>query len=230
MSARSMKKPNIRSYSNNTDLIDERRAYIAKCTTPLLIKQGYDRTTIRDIAKACKMSMGHLYYYIGSKEDIFQIVIDYDTRFFTNVGKSAKRYDSLTPTKALAKVIDEYFHSMVEAAPYTGFYYQEWSNLGPELRQRIHLRESLLIKEFENLLRRGCEAGEFKIPNLTVAANNIIMLGHMWVLRKRFMERGFPLDDYIRCETELILRSISAIPPKASTTKLSPSQPAVRRK
>lgn len=225
-----MKKPNIRSYSNNTELIDERREYIAKCATPLLIKQGYDRTTIRDIAKACKMSMGHLYYYIGSKEDIFQIVIDYDTRFFTNVGKSAKRYDSLTPTKALTKVIDEYFHSMIEAAQFTGFYYQEWRNLGPELRAKIHLRESLLIAEFKNLLKRGCESGEFKIPNLTVAANNIIMEGHMWVLRRRFLERDYPLEDYIRCQTELILKGISATPQATSLTKRSPRKPAVRRK
>jgi TetR/AcrR family transcriptional regulator, cholesterol catabolism regulator len=225
-----MKKPSIRSYSNNTDLIDERREYIAKCATPLLIKQGYDRTTIRDIAKACKMSMGHLYYYIGSKEDIFQIVIDYDTRFFTNVEKSAKRYDSLTPTEALTKVIDEYFHSMIEAAQFTGFYYQEWRNLRPELRAKIHLRESLLIAEFRNLLSRGCESGEFKIADLTVVANNIIIAGHMWVLRRRFLEKGFPLEDYIHCQTELILKSISAIPPAASLTKRAPRKSPVRRK
>lgn len=205
-----MKNPNIRSYSNNTELISERREHIARCVAPLLLKQGYDRTSIRDIAKACGMSMGHLYYYIGSKEDIFQILIDYDDRFFTKVGQAATSYDKLSPTGALIQVINGYFRGMVEANKFARFYYQEMRNLRPELRQRTLQRENKFIAEFEKLLRRGCDTGEFKITNIKVMANNIIILGHMWVLRRLFLDEGYTLDQYIRSQTENILKSISA--------------------
>lgn len=212
-----MKKPDIRTYSNNTELISERREHIARCAAPLLLKQGYDRTSIRDIAKACGMSMGHLYYYIGSKEDIFQIVIDYDDRFFTNVEQVATSYNTLTPTEALIKVIDRYFRGMVEANKFARFYYQEMRNLQPELRERIFQREIKFIAEFEKLLRKGSKTGEFKITNIKVVANNIIILGHMWVLRRLFLDKGYTLDKYIRSQTENILKSISAAyPPEKS--------------
>lgn len=205
-----MKKDDIRSYSKNTALVSERREHIARCAAPLLLRQGYDRTSIRDIAQACGMSMGHLYYYIGSKQDIFQIVIDYDDRFFTKVEERVNNYDSLKPTQALIKVIEDYFHGMVEANKFTRFYYQEMRNLPPELRERILNREKKFVGEFAKLLQRGCEAGEFKITNINVVANNIILAGHMWVLRRILLDKDYSLDEYIRSQTENILNSISA--------------------
>ena len=67
----------MRTFSSNEGLVSERREHIAKSVAPLFVKKGYGQTSIREIARACEMSMGHLYYYIGSKEDVLQIMMDY---------------------------------------------------------------------------------------------------------------------------------------------------------
>jgi TetR/AcrR family transcriptional regulator, cholesterol catabolism regulator len=210
-----MKKTDIRTYSHNSELVSERREHIAKSVAPLFVKQGYERTTIRDIAKACGMSMGHLYYYIGSKEDILGIMMDYDQHFYTDFVKGMiASYDSLKPTEALIKIIDALYRGIADIPDFTRFFYQEIKNLQPDARNIVWERERALIAEFEKLLQRGCDSGEFAINNLTVVANSIISTGHMWVMRRQLLARGYTLDEYIRCQTENILKSISASRPK----------------
>jgi TetR/AcrR family transcriptional regulator, cholesterol catabolism regulator len=210
-----MKKTDIRTYSRNAELVSERREHIAKSVAPLFVKQGYERTTIRDIARVCGMSMGHLYYYIGSKEDILGIMMDYDQHFYTDFVKHMiASYSSLNPTDALVKVIDDLYRGMDKIPDFTRFFYQEMKNLQPDARRIVMSRERDLMAEFEKMLRRGCDTGEFVINDLTLVANSIIVTGHMWVLRRPLFARGYSLDDYIRYQTENILKSISAFSKK----------------
>jgi hypothetical protein len=123
-------------------------------------------------------------------------------------------YDSLSPTNALIKVIDDLYRGMAGIPDFTRFFYQEMKNLQPDARRVIMDRERALMAEFEKMLRRGCDSGEFVINDLTVVANNIIVTGHVWVLRRPLLARGYSLDDYIRCQTDNILKSISASRPK----------------
>jgi AcrR family transcriptional regulator len=201
---------NIRTYSNNRELVAERREHIARAVAPLLVKKGYGQTSIREIAEACNMSMGHLYYYIGGKEDVLQIMMDYDLHFYVNfIKKIIHSSQSLKPTEALIKVIDQFFRATDSASDFTLFFYQETKNLQPSARKIIMDREKGLIAEFEKLLRRGCEAGEFQIDNIHVTANNIVIMGHMWALRRWLLGKSCTLDEYIRNQTGCVLKSIS---------------------
>lgn len=46
------------------------RALIIEKASELFISQGYEKTTIRQIATACNLGRGHLYYYFKKKEEI----------------------------------------------------------------------------------------------------------------------------------------------------------------
>jgi AcrR family transcriptional regulator len=156
------------------------------------------------------MSMGHLYYYIGGKEDVLQIMMDYDLHFYVNlVKKIISSSKSLSPTEALVQVIDQFFRAIDTASDFTLFFYQETKNLQPDARKIIMDRERGLVLEFEKLLTRGCQAGEFQIDNIPLAANSIIITGHMWALRRWMLGRICTLDEYIRSQTAHVLKSIS---------------------
>jgi len=178
---------------------------------PLFVKKGYGQTSIREIAQACGMSMGHLYYYIGGKEDVLQIMMDYDLHLYSDFIKQIViSFESLRPTEALIKTVDQFIRATDAASDFTLFFYQETKNLQAEARKIIMDREKGLVAEFEKLLRRGCYSGEFKIDNIPLAANNIVITGHMWALRRWLMRKTCSLDDYIRTQTDNILKSISA--------------------
>jgi AcrR family transcriptional regulator len=192
-------------------LVTERREHIAKSVAPLFVKKGYGQTSIREIAKACDMSMGHLYYYIGGKEDVLQIMMDYDLHFYVNlVKKIISSSRSLSPTEALITVIDQFFRATDAASDFTLFFYQETKNLHADARKIIMDRERSLVSEFEKLLGRGCRAGEFQIDNIPLIANNIVITGHMWALRRWMLGKICTLDEYTQSQTAYILKSIAA--------------------
>lgn len=47
---------------------------IVEGASSVLFEKGFHRTSIRDIAAACGMSMGQLYHYISSKDDILYLM------------------------------------------------------------------------------------------------------------------------------------------------------------
>lgn len=58
------------SPAKDVDLIDSKHQQIVNAACRLFFKRGYHRTTIREIALASGMSMGQLYHYISSKDDV----------------------------------------------------------------------------------------------------------------------------------------------------------------
>ncbi len=52
------------------ELTEAKQRQIVERASPVLFEKGFHGTSIRDIATACDMSMGQLYHYISSKDDI----------------------------------------------------------------------------------------------------------------------------------------------------------------
>jgi AcrR family transcriptional regulator len=57
-------------------VIQERKFVIEEAAKELLIKQGFHATSMRDISKCAKVSLGNLYNYYKTKEAIFESIID----------------------------------------------------------------------------------------------------------------------------------------------------------
>ncbi|MBN1375280.1 MAG: TetR/AcrR family transcriptional regulator [Dehalococcoidia bacterium] len=206
-----MKKSAIRTYSRNGKLIAQRRDHIAQCVAPLFVKKGYERTSIREIAESCGMSMGALYYYVGGKEDILQIMLDYDlTLYISLIKEMVENSRSLRAREALIKVLEQYYRASDASQDLTLFFYQETKSLHSKAREVIEERERSLVAEFEKLLNRGCKAGEFKIENITLVANQIVVTGHMWALRRWLLKHVCSLDEYIKNQIEFFLNAIIA--------------------
>ena len=58
----------------NQDLVKERRRQIVDAAVKLFIKHGYHKTTTRLLAKATGLSIGTMYDYISTKEDVLYLV------------------------------------------------------------------------------------------------------------------------------------------------------------
>lgn len=64
------------SFSSAKDeiLIENKQKQIVQGACKIFFTKGYHPTTIREIAEACDMSMGQLYHYISSKDDVLFLV------------------------------------------------------------------------------------------------------------------------------------------------------------
>jgi AcrR family transcriptional regulator len=60
--------------TQNSALTEKRHQQIVEGACKIFFKKGYHPTTTREIAKACGMSIGQLYHYISSKDDVLYLV------------------------------------------------------------------------------------------------------------------------------------------------------------
>jgi AcrR family transcriptional regulator len=56
------------------ELTEMKQRLIVEGASKVLFEKGFGKTSIRDIASACGMSMGQLYHYISSKDDILYLM------------------------------------------------------------------------------------------------------------------------------------------------------------
>ena len=199
----------IESNVKNKKLIDKRREEIVNAAVGLFVKKGFHQTTVREIAKEFGMSMGALYDYIRTKEDILFLVCDH---IHTSV--KDKLVDSLAEKKSaienLKKAIYDYFIIIDEIQDYMLLLYQETKSLNKKAREYIFKAEKELTAIFEEILKQCIKEKSVNINSkkAKIVANDIMVLGQMWAFRRWVLQRDYTINSYIKTQTDLILKGI----------------------
>jgi len=201
----------IRTFSNDETLVDERRKQIIKCASTLFLKKGYDRTNMRDLGKALGMTIGGLYHYIGSKDDILHLVLDFTkARNRITFQRIHQRVSKLRPTEALQKSVQMYLESVDEYQDMYNFLNHVIVILAPADRRIIFSNQTSETVYFERLLAKGIQTGEFKIDDPVIIAHDIVVMGNAWANRRWFLRKRYTLKQYTRRHIELIMKQIGA--------------------
>ena len=77
----------IRTFTKNEALIEERRNQIFRGAAKLFLKKGYGGTSMQELAQYLGMSKMGLYHYIGTKEDIIHLILEYSHNHERNLCK-----------------------------------------------------------------------------------------------------------------------------------------------
>ena len=194
----------------NPDLVRERRRQIVDSTVHLFVAHGYHKTTTRMIAKAAGFSIGSLYEYVGSKEDVLYLVCE---AIHAAVEKAVEEALSGTGRgkETLAEVIREYFLVCDRMSDHVLLMYQVTQFL-PEKWQKRALENELRITEiFIQVLTRLSGKGNFpELDGKTIKllGHNISVLGHMWAFRRWDLAKHLTIDEYIDFQTDFVLGQI----------------------
>jgi len=208
--AQKSKEFTIRTFSSDESLVKERRNHIIRCSTKVFTKKGYDRTNMRELAKACEMSAGTLYHYFGSKEEILYSIINNATsQQAGSMEDCANELAMVSPTIALVELMRKFYEWHDDNQDITLFAYQETKNLPGNARQSIFDSEARILTVFEKLLTRGIEEGEFNIDDPKLIAHDIVVLGHAWALRRWHLRKHWTFKTHVKKQTSAMLRAIT---------------------
>ena len=191
----------------NQALVQRRRRQIVDAAVELFIQNGFHKTTTRQIAKAAGFSIGSLYEYVASKEDILYLVCDaIHAEMERGMADAMQRVEG--PDHALAEVIRAYLLVCDRMRDHILLIYQETQSLPHKWRKVVLTNEVRITGLFTRTLSQLMAAGE--IPLLTEAAmdlvaHNIAVMGHMWTFRRWFLACHYTIEDYIRHQTAFIL-------------------------
>lgn len=198
----------IRTFSRDKALVEERRREIILASTKAFVRKGYDRTTTRELANALGMSPGGLYHYVGAKDDILHLILDF------NSSNQAARFErirkaiaALGPTAALEKALQLHMKDVDQYRDMLVFINRVGTNLGADDRRLLGDASRRLVAFYEDVLQKGVDAGEFKADDVHLYAFDIVMITQAWATR-RFHFQGYSLDDYIREQTRFIMHKL----------------------
>lgn len=196
----------IRSTVKDLNLVEKRREQIIKAAITLFKEKGFHRTTTREIAKASGFSIGTLYEYIRTKEDILFLVCD---AIYDQVYQRLKAtIDFQKPSiESLLKVIELYFRLMDEMQDEVVIMYQEVKSLSDDLREYVLDRERDMVSMLKWVIVT-CVPYDITAKDAELVANNIFVTGQMWAFRRWALHKQFTFEEYVEKQMHYLMLAL----------------------
>ncbi|MBZ5202135.1 TetR/AcrR family transcriptional regulator [Planomicrobium chinense] len=202
------KKREVQSSVKDESLIEKRRAQMIRGAVMLFKEKGFHRTTTREIAKASGFSIGTLYEYIRTKEDVLYLVCDsiYD--------EVHARLDALDIEKGslevLVTALEHYYGLIDDMQDEFVVMYQESKSLPKDALQYVLNKEIEMVSLFERLLMECADSGELKLSpkEIKLAAHHLFVQGQMWAFR-RWALRDFTIQEFTKLQTQFLLQGMA---------------------
>jgi AcrR family transcriptional regulator len=206
------KRKVVKTRIKNASLIDRRRKQIIDGALRAFTAKGFHKATVREIAREAGLTMGSLYNYIRSKEDIIFIVYDYITGVLRDQMTAAiEGIDD--PKERLKAAVWQNLNAVNEYQDIIMFLYKESSSLDRESLHSVLAREIEYVELFENLLRGYFKGREINETRIRIAADlmsyiPVIVTFRRWSLRRRFESMEIVMNHIL----DFVLRGIDFIP------------------
>ncbi|MCM3567167.1 TetR/AcrR family transcriptional regulator [Neobacillus mesonae] len=210
-----MAKREVQASVKDERLVQKRRDQMIKGAVQLFKEKGFHRTTTREIAKAAGFSIGTLYEYIRTKEDVLYLVCD---SIYDHVSERLQQNLELKKgtLESLKLGVASFFQVMDEMQAEVLVMYQEVKSLTKDALPYVLQKEMEMVGMFETILRKCVENGELVLSEKQVQllAHDIFVQGQMWGFRRWALRKLYTLDEYIELQTEFLLAGLSKFQPK----------------
>jgi AcrR family transcriptional regulator len=191
----------------DNNLIEKRHNEIFNTTSKLFARKGYFKSGLREISKNAGISLGNLYNYITTKEDLLYIIHNKAAEY---VLKEMEQLITETenPVEKLEKMIRIELNTMNKYEDLILLLYQESHALSKKyLRSMLH-QESEHVQKFEKVLKKGIKIGVFKDINPTMVANIIKMMIDCWVIKRWDLRKKVTLREMAAGIIEIVMGGI----------------------
>ncbi len=194
--------------SKRNETTSTRKKQIFDTAIHLFNQKGVAHTTVREIAEAAGLTIGGLYYYIKSKDEILYIVTDNSMYFHEAVKKFRKTLGDVSPTEAFRKCVNYWLTVSPSAMEQTIFFEREKIHMANDMQEKQENIVRDFIHFFEDLLKDGIADGEFKIDNVTLVAFQTYFLRGLFATKQWFLKDKYTREEYATQITNAILRQI----------------------
>jgi TetR/AcrR family transcriptional regulator, cholesterol catabolism regulator len=205
-------KKEVKTRIKNPKLIDRRRKEIIEGAIKVFSSKGFHSATVREIADASGLTMGSMYNYIRSKEDIIYIVYQYITKILRDEVTDAIAHIN-DPKERLKVALRQNLSTIYEYQDIVMFIYKASTFLDKESLHEVLAKETEYMELFENLLRDYFKGMAVDETRLRLAADllayiPVIVTFRRWSLRRRFES----MDMVMKGIHDFILHGIEFIP------------------
>lgn len=151
----------------------EKREIILSTAMKLFGQKGFEGTSVREIASGADVNPAMISYYFGSKEKLFEKLVEHKAAFLKSVFAELVNNPSLTQIEKIFVVIDRYVDRMFQTPQFHHLLHRELSlERRPQLKNAI---SEILLRNFvsvRKIIQDGIDSGAFRKvdPELTIAS------------------------------------------------------------
>ena len=196
--------------TKNKSLVEEKHQQIVDGACKIFFEKGYHPTTIREIAKACGMSMGQLYHYIHSKDDVLYLVHKHMQKIWYDYLRKSDMEQISSPLQKMSEAVRYTLQFMVENKKLIQFIYTESKYLDKKHLQAVLQMDYNNVIGFwrgllEDLNKEKPVKGDLDILASIIPYLLVFLPLRGWTLRDK------PTKKSMDCLAEFISRGLGVI-------------------
>jgi AcrR family transcriptional regulator len=173
--------PTVTGNLKDLELLEERRRQLVEAATEVFAERGYGRAGVNEIAERCGWSVGAIYRYVSSKEDILFLVC---AEIFRRIGPESLAADLRgEPVDRLRTAYDKYCENIQAHRRQVLLMYREYGALSPAAQRYFVELESAVADTFRGLVEEGVRAGAFVCEDPRLFATDLVMRAHVVALK-----------------------------------------------
>jgi len=188
-----------------------RREELVKMAAEVFQEKGYEASTLNDVAERMGTDRASLYYYVGSKQELFQEVVQDVLEANLKDARRIKK-EELKPAEKLARLVRTMMVSYEENYPFTYVYIQEdmsrVASQDSEWAQTMTSRTRSFEKIVMGFIEEGVAKKEFRSDiSPEVAVNGLYGMLN-WTHRWFRPGRGLDADQVAESFASLFLEGM----------------------
>lgn len=192
----------------NQKLVRKKHLLIASKATKLFIKKGFSNTSMRDISRVTKITLGNLYSYIKRKEDILCLVFDLYHKTWVKTLEKNGVMEIDDPEQQIRRAVRAMMEFGEQYQDEIKLMHMESRFLPKEFLAVAKDNEKQLVNAFENMIRRGVERGIFRVEDPFFSANMLVFEMSLNSLRGWNLRDKYNYDEIVRMTENYILDTL----------------------
>jgi AcrR family transcriptional regulator len=186
---------------------DRVRKKIIDTASLLYAKKGYTATSIEEISEKAGVTLPVTYHYVKNKSEIMKMIMeDVLHNFRESLTREVQSIQD--PEEKLAVATGLYFKVAEQQSDKALLIYRKSSALDKAAKAKVMQLEVEISEIFSRIIQEGIEKGVFKAIDVDLMAYNILMMAHMWILKKWHFKNRLTLDQYIDLQWAVIRNAV----------------------
>jgi AcrR family transcriptional regulator len=192
---------------DDAELVERRRQQFVAAAAELYGRNGFHKTTVKEIAQLAGFSAGLIYSYVKTKEDVLYLVLHSVLESYAR--EIPKALEGVTDPIQRFCVATRAYCQVVAANPEASLLaYRETKSLDHEQRESIKDLEVKTIQYLVECIEDCIAAGYFRSVDVKLAAYRLALLAHGWALKGWYFKKFTTIERYTEEGLDLFLHAL----------------------
>ena len=165
----------------------DKRSQILIAAEELFAEKGFDGTSVRDIAHLAGVNLAMISYYFGSKEKLFEALVDFRSGYVTDVLEELVSDENLAPMGKIYKLIDFYVDRIFSNHRFHNIITRQFSTLHSTVLKEMMMRmKGKNLEQVRKILQDGEKLGAFRKVDIEMTMGTLFGTISQMTLSKDF--------------------------------------------